>query len=79
MGEFSSKLPLDFSTKKPLEVNFSGLDLSSDVGLLLVRQAEQKIQVCEGIADCLEDNRKPQKRNLEANFCFSWPCFLAHE
>ena len=61
MADFSSQLPLDFYTTKPLEVKFSGLDLSSDAGLLLVRQAEQKIQVCEGIADCLEDNREPHK------------------
>ncbi len=58
MNEFSSKLPRDFYRQKHLEVNFSGLDLSSDPGLLLVRQAEEKIKICEGMADCLTDNRE---------------------
>jgi hypothetical protein len=37
------------------------LDLSSDVGVLLVRQAEEQLKICEGLADCLEDNREPCK------------------
>ena len=56
MTDFSSELPLNFYREKHLEVNFSGLDLSSDAGLLLVRQAEEKIKICEGMADCLTDN-----------------------
>ncbi len=61
MTDFSSELPLNFYRKKHLEVNFSGLDLSSDAGLLLVRQAEEKIKICEGMADCLTDNREQGK------------------
>ncbi len=40
MKKSSEKLPFNFKAKKPLEVKFSGLDLSSDAGLLLVKQAE---------------------------------------
>jgi hypothetical protein len=54
-------LPYDFYHKKPLEVKFSGLDLSSDAGFLLLRQAEEQEQVCAGIAACLDDNRDPLK------------------
>ena len=61
MKEFAANLPLNFATQKPLEVKFSGLDLSSDAGLLLVKQAEKNLKVCEGIADCLEDNREQHK------------------
>ena len=61
MADIYSPLPYDFSTLKPLEVKFSGLDLSSDAGLLLVRQAEQRQQICQGIVDCLEDKRDPSK------------------
>ncbi len=61
MAEFDSKIPLNFSTPKPLEVKFFGLDLSSDAGLLLVRQAEEKLQVCSRLADCLVDNREQSK------------------
>ena len=55
MKMFSEKLPFNFKTKKPLEVKFSGLDLSTDAGLLLLKQGEENWKVCQGIADCLED------------------------
>ncbi len=29
--------------------------------MLLVRQAEEKLKICEGLADCLADNREPGK------------------
>jgi hypothetical protein len=61
MKEFAANLPLSFATQKPLEVNFSGLDLSSDAGLLLVKQAEENLKVCQGMANCLEDNREQHK------------------
>ncbi len=61
MADLSSQLTLDFSTKKPLEVKFSRLDLSSDTGLLLVRQAEEQIKICAGLAYCLADKREPGK------------------
>lgn len=61
MAEFSYKFCLNFFLKKSLEVKFSSLDLSSDAGLLLVRQAEEQLKICEGLADCLTDNREPGK------------------
>ncbi len=61
MADIYSPLPYDFYTKKTLEVKFSGLDLSSDAGFLLVRQAEHRQQICQGIADCLSDKRDPDK------------------
>ena len=61
MTESYSQVPLNFFTKKHLEVKFSGLDLSSNGGLLLVRQAEEQLQICQGLAGCLTDNREPGK------------------
>ncbi len=61
MADISSRLTYNFFSKKTLEVKFSGLDLSSDAGLLLVRQAEQGQQICQGLAQCLEDQRDPSK------------------
>ncbi len=61
MADIYSPLPYNFFAKKALEVKFSGLDLSSDAGLLLVRQAEQGQQICQGLAQCLEDQRDPSK------------------
>jgi hypothetical protein len=61
MENLTANVPLNFHTPKPLEVKFSGLDLSSDAGLLLVKQAEENLKVCEGIANCLEDKREQHK------------------
>ncbi len=61
MEKFAIKLPFNFPTQKPLEVKFSGLDLSSDAGLLLVKQAEENLKLCEGMSNCLEDNREQHK------------------
>ena len=61
MADIYSPLPYNFFSKKTLEVKFSGLDLSSDAGLLLVRQAEQGQQICHGLAQCRSDQRDPSK------------------
>jgi hypothetical protein len=61
MTNKSSNISLNFLKKKALSVKFSQLDLSGDSGLLLVRQAEEKIKICYGIADCLVDNRQEGK------------------
>ena len=55
------QLPLDFYHQKTLSVQFSGLDLSSDAGILILRQAEAKIKICQGMTNCLADNREPGK------------------
>ena len=61
MNLFNQQLPFKFSTNKKLDVEFSSLDLSSDAGLLLVKQAEQNLRICQGISDCLEDKREAHK------------------
>ena len=61
MTECQSELPFDFYQIRPLSVQFSGLDLSSDAGLLLVRQAEERLGICRGLADCITDWRDPEK------------------
>ena len=42
-------------------VQFSNLELSSDAGILLARQAEEKEQVCRAIAQSIEEWRDPSK------------------
>ncbi len=61
MADIYSPLTYNFFSKKTLEVKFSGLDLSSDAGLLLVRQAEQGQEICQDLAQCLEDQRDSSK------------------
>lgn len=56
-----SELPFDFYQVRPLQVQFSSLDLSSDAGLLLVRQAEERLGVCRGLAGCIGEWREPAK------------------
>jgi hypothetical protein len=53
--------PYDFYSHRPLVVRFSDLELSSDAGILLARQAEQQQQVCQGIAECIEEWRDPHR------------------
>lgn len=61
MPALFSSLPLNFFSKKTLEVKFSELSFSSDAGLLLIRQIEENIKLCQGIANCLTDKREPAK------------------
>jgi hypothetical protein len=61
MTQCFSELPYDFSSPRPLVVRFSDLQLSSDAGILLARQAEEKEQVCRALADCIDDWRDPNK------------------
>ena len=56
-----SELPFDFYKVSPLQVQFSGLDLSSDAGLLLVRQAEERLGICRGLSGCIAEWRDPAK------------------
>lgn len=61
MTECETDLPLDFYGLRPLAVQFSDLELSSDAGLLLVRQADQRISLCAELAACIEEWRDPHK------------------
>jgi hypothetical protein len=61
MTECDSELGFNFLSNRPVIVRFSDLELSSDAGILLARQAEEQVQVCRGIADCIIDWRDPAK------------------
>jgi Transposase DDE domain group 1 len=61
MTECHLELPYNFPTPRPLVVRFSDLELSSDAGILLARQAEEQVQVCRGLSECIEDWRDPNK------------------
>ena len=61
MTRCESELSLDFYEKRPLKVEFSELELSSDVGILLARQAEEQVKICQDLAECVEEWRDPMK------------------
>jgi hypothetical protein len=44
---------------KKVQVDFNGGDVSSDAGLLLFREAEEKLNLFEKVADAIHDNRHP--------------------
>jgi hypothetical protein len=52
---------IDFYKKKRLEVKFSGEQLSSDGGILLGREAEEKIKIIEGMTERINDKRDQNK------------------
>ncbi len=61
MTECHSELSYNFATPRPLVVQFSELELSSDAGILLARQAEETAQVCRVLAESIEEWRDPSK------------------
>jgi hypothetical protein len=61
MTECNLELPYDFYSRRRLVVRFSGLELSSDAGILLACQAEEQVQVCRGLSECIEEWRDPNK------------------
>ncbi len=61
MTECETELPLDFYQLRRLQVEFSDLELSSDAGLLLVRQADERLGVCSRLAAAIKEWREPSK------------------
>jgi len=44
---------------KTVSVSFTGSDISSDGGLLLLRECDHQIGIIDGISKCLNDDRHP--------------------
>ena len=59
MTDCSTQLTFDFYRESKLSVDFQGGDLTSDAGLLLVRQADEGLGLTEGLASCIRDWRNP--------------------
>jgi hypothetical protein len=49
--------PLSSVNKKPVEVSFTGEKISSDGGLLLLKEIENNIGIVKAIAGCIKDER----------------------
>jgi hypothetical protein len=61
MTQCDSDLQYDFYSQRSLVVRFSDLELSSDAGILLARQAEEQVQVCHSLAECIQEWREESK------------------
>jgi len=53
----TEQLTFSFFRKRQLTVDFEGGEITSDAGLLLIRQADDSLQLTGGIAGCIEDCR----------------------
>lgn len=65
MTDCSKPLSFVFNKKRRLEADFSGGNLSSDGGLLLLRQLDERLGLFEQFSSCLEDPRDPKRINHE--------------
>ncbi|WP_294535672.1 transposase, partial [uncultured Rhodoblastus sp.] len=60
MSEFTLPLPgLSPVARKSVVVKFDGGSLSSDGGILALREVEQRLRVADRLAACIEDPRAP--------------------
>lgn len=57
--EFSESTLFQLSSviKKPVEIRFTGEKISSDGGLLLLKEVEQQIGIIKKLSSCIQDNR----------------------
>jgi Transposase DDE domain group 1 len=53
-------LSLDFFPSRPLQIEISSAPLTSDAGLLPIRQFDEQIRLTEQFADALHDVRDPK-------------------
>ena len=53
----TKQLTFSFIKKQKVTVDFEGGEITSDAGLLLVRQADNALQLMTGIAGCITDRR----------------------
>ena len=53
----TEQLTFSFFQKRQLTVDFEGGEITSDAGLLLIRQADNSLQLAQGIAACIEEHR----------------------
>ena len=56
-------LPFDLPAvqRKKLTIDFDGGNQSSDAGLLLLREAERQVGVCQRLAEAMPDRRDPSR------------------
>jgi len=53
----TKQLTFSFIRRQKVTVDFAGGEITSDSGLLLIRQADNALQLIEGIAGCMQDDR----------------------
>ncbi len=57
MTKCSTQLSFGFKRKKKLMVDFCGGEIPSDSGLLLMRQADERLSLSKGLSESIIDRR----------------------
>jgi hypothetical protein len=61
MTECKLEVKLDFYQNRRMEVKFGDQQLSTDGGILLARQAEERVEIIAGMAERIKDERDPHR------------------
>jgi hypothetical protein len=61
MSRSQTRLEFPLLARKPVEVDFTGGNLSSDGGLLLLAQLDRQIGLTQRAAGCIRDWRLPER------------------
>lgn len=63
-----ASMQLDLGLNKPVVANFDGDCISTDGGIMLLRKADQRLELTKLAAYCLKDERRPDlvKHNVES-------------
>ena len=57
MTECNTKIRFVFGKNNKIEADFKGGDLSSDGGILVLRELEERLKLIEGLSNCITDQR----------------------
>ncbi len=60
---------------KSIDLSYTGADISSNGGLLLLREVENQIGLIKDLADCIEDQRNPRYVKHDSRSLFSQRIF----
>ncbi len=73
MNDLTLPLPgLSLASGKSVVVKFDGGLLSSDGGILALREVEQRLRVADRLAACLVDPRAPEQITHSLTDIWSW-------
>ncbi len=53
----TNQLTFPYYKKRTLSVDFEGGEITSDAGLLLIRQADDRLRLVKGLTGCVRDIR----------------------
>ena len=61
MTQCNTKTRVDFHPQNPIDIEFSADDISTNGGAVLLRQAEERLGICDTIAGMVPDDRDPSR------------------